>query len=147
MEKTNESAATEKVAITVEAVINAPVQKVWKYWTEPEHIMQWNHASPDWHCPKADNDLKEGGNFSYTMAAKDGSFSFDFGGVYDKVKENELIEITLGDSRKLKIIFAENVNETTVVETFEAENMNSIELQRGGWQAILDNFKKHTESN
>ena len=138
---------TKKIAITIEGVVNAPVEKVWKSWTEPVHIMQWCHASDDWHCPKSENDLREGGSFSSTMAAKDGSFSFDFGGVHDKVKINELIESTMGDGRKMKVIFTPAGNETKVIETFEAENENSLELQRGGWQAILNNFKKHTESN
>lgn len=136
-----------KTIITVEATINAPVEKVWEYWTEPQHVMQWNNASDDWHTPKAENDLREGGNFSYTMAAKDGSFSFDFGGVYDKVKEKELIEYTIGDGRKVKVFFLANENETSVIESFEAEDINSIEMQKGGWQAILNNFKKHVESN
>ena len=137
----------KKVSISIEAVIKSPIEKVWKYWTEPQHITQWNKASPDWHCPKATNDLKEGGKFSYTMAAKDGSFSFDFGGVHVTVKTNELIENTLGDGRKVKVIFSESANETKLVETFEAENENSLELQRNGWQAILNNFKKYIESN
>lgn len=133
--------------ITVEATVNAPVAKVWDYWTKPEHITKWCQASDDWHCPKAENDLKVGGNFSTTMAAKDGSFGFDFGGVYDEVKTNELISYTLGDGRKVKITFTSNGNTTHVVETFDAETQNPIEMQQGGWQAILDNFKKHTETN
>lgn len=138
---------TKKTAITVEASVNAPIEKVWKYWTSPEHIMQWNHASDDWHCPNAENDLYKGGKFSYTMAAKDGSFSFDFWGSYDDVLENELLISTLGDGRKLNITFASTGNVTTIVENFEAEDENSIELQQTGWQAILNNFKKHTENN
>ena len=138
---------TKKVPVTVEAVVNAPMEKVWKYWTEPQHITQWNHASDDWHCPKSENDVRDGGSFSATMAAKDGSYSFDFGGVYDKVKKNELIESTMGDGRKMKVLFTAAGHNTKVTETFEVENENSIELQRGGWQAILNNFKKHTELN
>lgn len=99
------------------------------------------------HTTKAESDLREGGKFSSRMEAKDGSFGFDFGGVYDKVKENELIEYTIGDGRKVKITFTNNGTETKIVETFEAENTNSIEMQKGGWQAILDNFKKYTETN
>jgi uncharacterized protein YndB with AHSA1/START domain len=136
-----------KTVITVEAAVNAPIQKVWQCWTVPGHITQWNHAADDWHCPHAENDLRKGGKFSYTMAAKDGSFSFDFGGVYDEVLENELIMCTLGDGRKLKVTFASIGDVTEVVESFEAEDENSIELQQGGWQAILNNFKKHTETN
>ena len=133
--------------ITVESTINAPVDKVWKYWTEPQHITQWCQASDDWHAPYAENDLKVDGQFKTTMAAKDGSFSFDFGGVYTRVDEHKAIEYTLGDNRKVQIYFTPGNNSTHVVETFEAENTHSVEMQKGGWQAILDNFKKYTEEN
>ncbi|HEX2845543.1 MAG TPA: SRPBCC family protein [Chitinophagaceae bacterium] len=135
-----------KNRITVEAVVKAPVEKVWKSWNEPEHIMNWCHASDDWHAPAATNDIHTGGTFSTTMAAKDGSYSFDFGGVYDNVKEHELIQYTMGDGRKVEVIFTREGNDTKVVETFEAEGTNPLEMQRSGWQAILDNFKKYTES-
>jgi uncharacterized protein YndB with AHSA1/START domain len=138
---------TNKTIIAVETTVNAPVEKVWQYWTEPRHIMRWNNASADWCTTKAENDLREGGSFSATMAAKDGSFSFDFGGVYDKIKQHELIEYTLGDGRKVKVVFTSSGDQTKVVEDFEAENQNSIELQKGGWQAIMDNFKKHVEAS
>ena len=140
-------ATTEKIAITVEAIINAPVEKVWKYWAGPEHITKWCNASPDWHTPKAENNLKPGGNFTTRMEAKDGSFGFDFGGVYDEVIANQLISYTMGDGRKAKIIFTTEGNTTKVTETFEVESENPIEMQRGGWQEILDNFKKYTETN
>jgi uncharacterized protein YndB with AHSA1/START domain len=133
--------------ITVETVVNAPVDKVWNSWNQPEHITKWCAASDDWHAPKAENDLKVGGKFATRMEAKDGSFGFDFGGVYDDVKTNELIEYTMGDGRKVVVNFTSNGNETKVVETFDAENTHPIEMQRGGWQAILDNFKKYTEAN
>jgi len=133
---------TNKTLITVETTVNAPIEKVWKLWTAPEHITKWNNASDDWHTPFAENDLRVGGKFVARMEAKDGSFGFDFGGVYDEVKENELIEYTIGDGRKVIINFTGNGNGTKVVEGFEAESTNSIELQRGGWHAILDNFKK-----
>ena len=136
-----------KTAITIETTINAPVEKVWKFWTLPEHITKWNSASDDWHTPKAENDLRVGGKFAARMEAKDGSFGFDFGGVYDAVKTNELIEYTLGDGRKVAVHFTPNGNETKLSETFEAENTNSIEMQRSGWQAILNNFKKYVEAN
>ena len=136
-----------KTLITVETTINAPVEKVWKLWSAPEHITKWNNASDDWHTPFAENDLQPGGKFLARMEAKDGSFGFDFGGVYDKVKENELIEYTIGDGRKVIVNFTGNDNETKVVESFEAEGTNSIELQRGGWQAILDSFKKYVEAS
>ena len=131
--------------LTVTATINAPVEKVWEYWTEPRHVIRWNNASADWCTLKGENDLRVGGSFSYTMAAKDGSFSFDFGGIYDIVKKNELIEYTMGDGRKVKVIFTSNGDQTYVEESFEAENTHSIEMQQGGWQSILNNFKKHAE--
>lgn len=134
-----------KTIITVESIVNAPIEKVWKLWTTPADIMKWNNASDDWHTPKAENDLRVGGRFVYTMAAKDGSMSFDFSGVYNQVKTHELISSTLDDGRSLKITFSRSGNQTKVVEDFEAESMNSVELQRGGWQAILDNFKKYVE--
>jgi uncharacterized protein YndB with AHSA1/START domain len=137
----------EKTSITVETIVKAPVEKVWKYWGSPEHITKWNSASEDWHTPRAENDLRTGGKFFSRMEAKDGSFGFDFGGIYDEVKTNELISYTMGDGRKVKVSFTANGNETKVTETFDAESTNSVEMQRGGWQAILDNFKKYTESN
>lgn len=137
----------KKTVITIENTVNAPVSKVWDYWTKPEHITQWNHASDDWHSPWAKNDLRPGGSFSARMEAKDGSFGFDFGGVYDVVKTHEYIEYTLGDDRKVKINFDAQGDSTKVTESFEAESTHSIEMQKGGWQAILDNFKKYTEAN
>lgn len=135
-----------KTTITVEATVNAPIEKVWEFWTKPEHITQWAFASDDWHAPYADNDPRTGGKFKTTMAAMDGSFSFDFEGVYSKVIEGSYIEYALGDGREVKISF-ENLGDTTkVTETFDPETTNPIEMQRGGWQAILDNFKKYTEA-
>lgn len=137
-----------KQSITIEASIKAPVEKVWEFWNKPEHITQWNHASDDWHSPHAENDLRTGGKFLARMEAKDGSFGFDFGGTYDEVKENEMIAYTMDDDRKVKITFTKaGDNETKVIETFEAESENSLEMQREGWQSILNNFKKYVESN
>ena len=119
-----------KTNITVEATVNAPVDKVWKYWSAPEHITKWNNASDDWHSPRAENDLRTGGKFSTRMEAKDGSMGFDFGGVYDDVRQNELIEFTMGDGRKVSVKFSGKGNETKIVETFEAEETHSIEMQR-----------------
>lgn len=133
--------------ITVESTIDAPVEKVWEFWSKPEHITKWNNASDDWHTPWAKNDLRVGGQFSARMEAKDGSFGFDFGGVYDEVRENEYIEYTLGDDRKVKVTFTPQGNKTKLVESFDAESTHSVEMQKGGWQAILDNFKKYTEAN
>lgn len=140
-------ANSNKQTITIESTVNAPVEKVWEYWTSPDRITKWNYASDDWHSPSAENDLRKGGKFSARMEAKDGSFGFDFGGTYDEVKPLELIEYTIGDGRKVIIHFTGSDTATKVTETFEAEDTNPIEMQRGGWQAILDNFKKYTESN
>jgi uncharacterized protein YndB with AHSA1/START domain len=137
---------TEQKNITVEATINAPVETVWQCWTEPKHIVNWNNASDDWHTTEATNDLKIGGKFSSIMAAKDGSFSFDFWGIYDAVETHKLIAYTLGDGRDVTISFSQKDNQTTVTEIFEPEDENTIELQKGGWQAILDNFKKYVET-
>lgn len=132
--------------ITVETTIAAPVEKVWELWTLPEHIVKWNNASDDWHTPHAENDLRTGGKFLSRMEAKDGSEGFDFWGIYKTVRMYEVIEYVTGDERKVRIEFTGNGNETKVVETFEAEKVNSIELQRGGWQTILNNFKSYTEA-
>ncbi|MBI4946835.1 MAG: SRPBCC family protein [Bacteroidetes bacterium] len=136
---------TQNKTIMVKATIHAPIEKVWKCWTSPEHIMKWNNASADWHTPRAENDLRVGGKFLSRMESKDGSFGFDFWGVYDEITANELIAYTMGDGRKAKITFINKENETEVIESFEAETQNPIEMQRSGWQAILDNFKKHAE--
>ena len=133
--------------ITLEAIINSPLEKVWKYWTGPAHIIKWNNASDDWHTPFAENDLTVGGKFLSRMEARDGSFGFDFGGVYDEVRLNELIAYTLGDGRTVKITFSPAGEKTKIVETFEAENVHSIEMQRQGWQNILNNFKTYSEAN
>ena len=136
-----------KTTVTVENTVKSPVEKVWKLWTLPEHITKWNNASDDWHSPFAENDLRVGGKFLFRMEAKDGSFGFDFSGMYNELKMHELIAYTIGDGRKVKITFSSSGNETKVVEIFEIESINPIEMQRGGWQAILDNFKKYVESN
>lgn len=136
-----------KTKITVAATVNAPVEKVWEFWSKPEHIVKWCSASDDWHVPKAENDLRAGGAFSTRMEAKDGSFGFDFGGIYDVIATNQLIAYTMGDGRKVEIIFEANGQSTKVTETFEAEDTNPVEMQQGGWQAILDNFKKYTEAD
>jgi uncharacterized protein YndB with AHSA1/START domain len=136
-----------KTNITIECFIKAPTNKVWDFYTNPTHIVKWNNASDDWHTTRAENDLRKGGKFLSSMEAKDGSFGFDFWGVYDEVKNHEVIAYTMGDGRKTRIVFSATDTETKVVTTFEAETENSIELQQGGWQAILDNFKKYVESN
>lgn len=138
--------ASKPATIMVEAIVHSPVEKVWTYWTEPEHIKQWNNASDDWHTPRAENDLRAGGKFVTRMEAKDGSFGFDFGGVYDEVNEFESISYTLGDDRKVNISFIRQEDSTKIIESFEAEETNAVEMQQAGWQAILDNFKKYAES-
>lgn len=132
--------------ITIETVVKAPMSKVWEGWNKPEHITKWAFASDDWEAPAAENDLRTGGKFKTTMAAKDKSASFDFGGVYSSVKEHELIEYDMTDGRHVKVEFTETPEGVKVVETFDPENENPDEMQRSGWQAILDNFKKYTES-
>ena len=136
----------ERTQITVATTVKVPVEKAWEIWTSPEHIKQWNAASEDWHTTKSENDLRTGGKFSSRMEAKDGSFGFDFEGVYDEVIDHKRIAYTLGDGRKVQVEF-NGENETTIVETFDAEQINSIEMQKTGWQAIMDNFKKYAESN
>ena len=138
---------TGKKAITVESTVKAPVNKVWELYNTPQHVVQWNTASDDWHTPAAENDVRPGGKFNYRMEAKDGSMGFDFGGVYDAVKTNELIAYTMGDGRKASVHFTASGNETKVTVTFDPEDQNSIELQRNGWQAILDNFTKYAETH
>lgn len=132
--------------ITVKTIVNAPIEKTWEMWTSPAHIMKWNTASEDWHTTKSENDLRKGGSFSSRMEAKDGSFGFDFGGIYDEVKPNEHIAYTLGDGRKVKVDFKSTGGGTEIIESFDPESQNSEEMQRGGWQAIMDNFKKYVEA-
>ena len=134
-----------KPQITVQVIIKAPIQKVWEFWTEPKHITHWNFASEDWHTPKAENDLRVGGRFLTRMEAKDGSFGFDFGGTYTKVDPLKQIEYTLDDDRKVLINLASEGEETILTETFDAEDVNSLELQKTGWQAILEHFKEYVE--
>ena len=136
-----------KTVITVQNTVNAPVEKVWDYWNKPEHITKWAAASDDWHTTRSENDLRVGGSFVSRMEAKDGSFGFDFGGIYDAVDNNQYIEYTLGDGRKVKINFDAEGGSTKIIESFDAESENPVEMQQGGWQAILDNFKKYVEAN
>lgn len=136
-----------KRTIQVEATVNVPVEKVWEYWTSPDRIVKWNNASEDWHTSHATNDLQGGGRFLSRMEAKDGSFGFDFTGMYDEVTRYERIAYTIDDGREVNITFSGERNKTKVTQIFEAENINSIEMQRNGWQTILDNFKNYVENN
>lgn len=132
--------------VTVSATVAKPVADVWKYYTEPRHITQWNAASDDWHSPRAENDLRVGGRFSSRMEAKDGSMGFDFEGIYTAVRNNEHFAYAMGDGRKVEVDFAPAGNGTKVTVVFDAETENPVEMQRGGWQAILDNFKTYAEN-
>lgn len=132
--------------ITIESLVRAPIERVWLCWTEPEHITQWNFASEDWCCPNAENDLRPGGRYRARMEAKDGSFGFDFEGVYDEVADREALAFTLGDGRKVRTVFEAGSGSTRVVTTFDAEQVNTVDRQRQGWQAILDNFTRYVEA-
>lgn len=133
-------------AITIETTINAPVQTVWEKWTNPDDIVKWNSASDDWHTTKATNDLKVGGRFSSRMEAKDGSMGFDFGGAYSALSAPNHLAYTMDDGRTVKVDFMAEGGATKVVETFDPEAENPVELQKAGWQMILDNFKKYVEA-
>ncbi len=133
--------------IKIETKVNAPIEKIWDYWVEPEHIVQWSHASDDWHTPRAENDIRTGGKFVSRMEARDGSMGFDFGGVYDEVIQYKRIAYTMGDDRSVTIDFNEENDGVRIVQSFDPESRNSREMQRDGWQAILDNFKKYVEGN
>jgi uncharacterized protein YndB with AHSA1/START domain len=132
--------------VTIETTVKVNISKAWDVWSQPHHIINWNFASPDWHCPQAKNDLKVGGNYSWTMAAKDGSMSFDFGGSYTKVELHKVIESKLEDERTVEVQFIDLGKETRIIETFDAESQNPVDMQRMGWQAILDNYKNYAES-
>ncbi len=135
---------TEK--ITVHTIISADRKKVWDYYTKPEHIVNWNFADPSWHCPRAANDLKIGGIFNARMEARDGSFGFDFEAIYTSIVDGENFTYAF-DDRIAEVRFKNINNQTEVIITFDPENENPIELQKGGWQAILNNFKNYTELN
>ena len=133
-------------SITVTATINANAKKVWDYYTNPEHIVKWNFADPSWHCPKATNDMKVGGKYFARMEAKDGSFGFDFEAIYEEIKTGESFSYSFGD-RKATVEFKILENQTEIMIVFDPENENPIEMQKGGWQAILNSFKNYTETN
>ncbi|WP_118976539.1 SRPBCC family protein [Taibaiella koreensis] len=133
--------------ITVQALIAADAQKVWDYYNNPEHITKWNFASDDWQCPHAANDMRPGGKYSARMEAKDGSWGFDFEAIYDNVVEGKEFTYTIADGRKVHVRFNDQGNQTEAVVAFDAEDQNPVEMQQGGWQAILDNFKKYAESH
>lgn len=133
--------------ITVQATVAADAKKVWDFYNSPEHIVKWNFASDDWQCPSAENDLRAGGKYKSRMEAKDGSFGFDFEAVYDEVVPGKKFTYTMGDGRQASVDFKDEGEKTAVTVTFDAETENPVEVQKGGWQAILDNFKKYAEAN
>lgn len=132
--------------ITIETVVNAPLQQVWDAWNNPSDIEQWNAASPDWHTTRSTVDLREGGRFLSRMEAKDGSMGFDFEGTYTRVEPLRRIEYRMDDEREVQTLFEETADGVLVRSTFDAESQNPAEMQRAGWQAILDNFGRHVEA-
>jgi uncharacterized protein YndB with AHSA1/START domain len=133
--------------ISIETTINAPISTVWEKWTSPSHVQYWNFASPDWHCPKATTELKIGGEFHYEMASKDGTMSFDFWGTFQQIEPEKFLDIIIGDGRKMHVNFEKTESGTTVTEQFEPENQNPEDMQKAGWQMILDNFKNYVETS
>jgi len=137
----------ESTKITIRAVISADKHKTWNYYTQPEHITKWNFATENWHCPSAKNDMRVGGKYIARMEAKDGRVGFDFEAIYNEIINGEKFVYTLTDGRQVNVTFKSRNNNTEITITFDQEKENSVELQRKGWQAILDNFKKYTETN
>jgi uncharacterized protein YndB with AHSA1/START domain len=138
---------TQKEVLTAETTILAPIEKVWDMWTDPKHIVRWNNASDDWHTPHAENDVRPGGKFLWRMEARDGSMGFDFNGEYNKVEPQKFLEYTLGDGRKVQVSFFPDGDKTMVTENFEPEDINSLELQKEGWQSIMTNFRNYVENS
>lgn len=134
--------------ITIKSTISAPVQKVWDYFNTPDHITKWNFAHESWQCPSSENDLRIGGKFKTRMEAKDGSLGFDFEGIYDEIIPGEKIKYYLDDGRNVEIQFQKIDGDTTkIIQIFDPEQQNPIEMQRDGWYAILNNFQKYVENN
>ncbi len=138
---------TGNKSIEIKTVVNSKVEKVWEYWTKPEHITKWNYASEDWECPRAENDLKKGGKFKIRMESKVGKEGFEFEGVYTHVDKHKIIEYKIADGRNVSITFEPIGKGVEITEVFEMEKQNPEEMQRNGWQAILNNFKKYVEEN
>lgn len=136
---------TERISITIETTVPVSPELAWEYWTKPAHITQWNQASEDWHSPWSENDLRVGGKFTTRMESKDGKFGFDFWGIYDVVEPFHVLNSTLGDGRKVRATFEPVAAGTRIVETFEAEDENSVEMQRQGWQSIMDSYRRYVE--
>ncbi|RZK41053.1 MAG: ATPase [Pedobacter sp.] len=138
---------TQVKKIEVEAIVNAPIAEVWKMWNTPSDIMQWNFADPSWHSPSSENDLRVGGKFKNRMEARDGSFGFDFEGTYDVVELHKEISYSMADGRKVTTLFSEQGSKTYIQTTFDAETQNDPEMQKQGWQAIINNFVNYVEAN
>lgn len=136
---------TERISITIETTVPVSPELAWEYWTKPAHITQWNQASEDWHSPWSENDLRVGGKFTTRMESKDGKFGFDFWGIYDVVEPFHVLNSTLGDGRKVRATFEPVAAGTRIVEIFEAEGENSVEMQRQGWQSIMDSYRRYVE--
>jgi uncharacterized protein YndB with AHSA1/START domain len=146
MEKAIHASQKEKLMkITVEALVKAPIARIWEAWNNPADIVQWNAAQDDWHTTRSTVDLREGGSFSARMEARDGSMGFDFEGTYTRVVPEERIEYRMSDGREVSVEFLQQPGGVLVRETFDAETENPAEMQRAGWQAILDNFRRHVE--
>ena len=137
--------AQENPKIAIEDTINTAPEKTWELYNTPEHVQQWNNASPDWHTPRAENNLTKGGKFCYRMEARDGSFGFDFSGMYQKIVPEKFLEYSMDDGRLVEVTFGSKGEKADIRIIFEAESINSLELQRDGWQAILNNFKRYAE--
>ena len=137
----------EATKITIHATISAGIQKVWNYYTQPEHITKWNFASPDWHCPSASNDMRIGGKYTARMEAKDGSFGFEFEATYSEITENQKFVYVMPDGREVSVSINEDNHLTNITVSFDTETENPVDLQREGWQAILNNFKNYAENN
>lgn len=138
---------SDKVTVTVTAIVHADIKKAWDYYTKPEHITKWNFADPSWQCPSASNDMRVGGKYSARMEAKDGSFGSDFEAIYSEIVDGVRFTYGIPDGRQVNVVFSKAGDKTDVVVTFDPEEENPIEFQKGGWQAILDNFKSYTESH
>lgn len=136
----------QSTKINVTAIVNAPIETVWDAWNTPSDIMQWNSADPNWHCPASENDVRVNGKFKNRMEAKDGSFGFDFEGIYDKVELFKELAYSMNDGRKVRTVFTEKDGKTTLSTVFDAESENEVEVQKQGWQAILNSFVKYVES-
>lgn len=137
----------DKTPVIIAATINGSPEKVWHYWTEPDHITKWNQATDDWHCPEAENDLRTGGKYRARMEAKDGSIGFDLEAIYDEVINLKKITYTMSDGRQVTTTFEDLGDKTKITTAFEAEQDNPVEMQRDGWQAILNSFKEYAETH